>query len=114
MFVKNAWYVAGWSSEFGDALQRVTIIEQHLVMFRTSANVVVALEDRCPHRLLPLSKGKRIGDDIQCGYHGMTFDCSGACVRIPGQDNVPSTAFVDAFPVVEKNNIVFVLSLIHI
>jgi len=108
MFVKNAWYVAGWSSEFAEALQRVTILEQHLVMYRTSSNEVVALEDRCPHRLLPLSKGKRIGDDIQCGYHGMTFDCSGACVRIPGQDNVPVSAYVDAYPVVEQNSIVFV------
>jgi len=108
MFVNNAWYVAGWSSEFGESLQRVTIVNQHLVMYRTSSNAVVALEDRCPHRLLPLSKGKRIGDDIQCGYHGMTFNCSGTCVRIPGQDNVPSTAYVDAYSVIEKNNIVFV------
>jgi len=108
MFVKNAWYVAGWSSEFAQSLQRVTLLGQHMVMYRTSTNLVVALEDRCPHRLLPLSKGKRIGDDIQCGYHGMTFDCSGACVRIPGQDNVPASAYVDTFPVVEKNNIVFV------
>ena len=108
MFVKNAWYVAGWSSEFCNELRRVTILAQHLVMYRTSANVVVALDDRCPHRQMPLSKGKRIGDDIQCGYHGMTFDCTGACVRIPGQDNLPSTAYVDNYPIVEKNNIVFI------
>ena len=87
---------------------RVTVLDEHLVMYRTSDNRVVALEDRCPHRLLPLSKGKRIGDDIQCGYHGMTFNCSGACVRIPGQDNVPSTAFVNTFAVVERHNIVFI------
>ncbi len=108
MFIKNAWYVAGWSSEFGDELRRVTMLNEHLVMYRTSSGDVVALEDRCPHRLLPLSKGKRMGDDIQCGYHGMTFNCSGACVRIPGQDNVPSTAYVNTFTVVERNQIVFV------
>lgn len=108
MFIKNAWYVAGWSSEFGEELRRVTMLNEHLVMYRSSNNTVIALEDRCPHRLLPLSKGKRIGDDIQCGYHGMTFDCSGACVRIPGQDNVPSTAYVNAYAVIERNNIVFV------
>ena len=108
MYVKNAWYVAGWASEFGDALNRVTLLEQHLVMYRIDENTVVALEDRCPHRLLPLSKGKRIGDDIQCGYHGMTFNCRGECVRIPGQDNVPPTAFVTRYPTVQKNDIVFV------
>lgn len=107
-YVKNAWYVAGWSSEFDDALRPVTIIEENLVMFRNSSGAVVALEDRCPHRQLPLSKGKRIGDDIQCGYHGMTFDCEGKCVRVPGQDNVPSTAYVESYPVHEKNEIVWV------
>ena len=108
MFVKNAWYVAGWSSEFEESLRRITVLGQHIVTYRNNAGSVVALEDRCPHRQLPLSMGKRLGDDIQCGYHGMTFDCTGKCVRIPGQDNVPSTAYVQAFPIIEKNNIVFV------
>ena len=108
MYIKNAWYVAGWAVEFDVALKRVVVIEQPMVMYRINPTKVVALEDRCPHRLLPLSKGKRIGDDIQCGYHGMTFDCEGACVRVPGQDNVPASAYVRSFPVVQKNNIVFV------
>jgi len=107
-YVHNAWYVAGWASEFDDSLKRVVILEQPLVMYRNTSGTVVALEDQCPHRLLPLSKGKRIGDDIQCGYHGMTFNCEGRCVRVPGQDNIPSSAFVTAFAAHEKNNIVFV------
>lgn len=107
-FVRNAWYVAGWSSNFGDALAPLTILNQNLVMFRASDGHIVALEDRCPHRLLPLSKGRRIGDTIQCGYHGMTFDGAGKCVRVPGQDNRPSSAYVDAFPVEERSDIVWV------
>lgn len=107
-FVKNAWYVAGWSRDFGDDLKKVTIVDQNMVMYRTSEGNVVALEDRCPHRLLPLSKGRRIGDDVQCGYHGMTFDCSGKCVRIPGQDNLPASAYVEAFAVEERHGIVWV------
>lgn len=108
MYVRNAWYVAGWASEFTEALMRVTVLEEHLVMYRIDESTVVALEDRCPHRLMPLSKGKRIGNDIQCGYHGMTFNCSGACVRVPGQENVPSSAFVQSYEVRQKNDIVFV------
>ena len=107
-YVKNAWYVGGWSSEFGDELRSITILEQNIVTYRNSSGTVVALEDRCPHRQLPLSKGKRIGDDVQCGYHGMTFDCSGKCVRIPGQENVPASAFVNAYPVHEMNDIVWI------
>ena len=108
MYVRNAWYVAGWASEFTEDLRRVTVLGEHLVMYRIDANTVVALEDRCPHRLMPLSKGKRIGNDIQCGYHGMTFNCEGACVRVPGQDNVPASAFVTSYIVRQKNEIVFI------
>ena len=107
-FVRNAWYVAGWSRDFGEALRALEITGQRLVMFRTSQGTVKALEDRCPHRLLPLSKGKRIGDTIQCGYHGMTFDGAGQCVRVPGQQNTPKSAYVEAFPVEERHGIVWV------
>ena len=96
-WVRNAWYVAGWSSEIDEEPRRVTILDEHIVMYRQSDNSIAALEDRCPHRQLPLSKGIRVGDDLQCGYHGMTFDCSGRCVRIPGQDNIPATAYVERY-----------------
>jgi len=107
-FVLNSWYVAGWSEEFADGLIPLEITGQRLVLFRDTGNTLFALEDRCPHRLLPLSKGKKIGDTVQCGYHGMTFDGSGACVRVPGQDNTPERANVRAFPIVERHGIVWV------
>lgn len=107
-FVKNAWYVAGWSHDFGDELKPLTIVGENIVFFRASDGQLVALEDRCPHKLLPLSKGKRIGDTVQCGYHGMTFGKDGRCVRVPGQDNLPASAYVDAFPVEERHGIVWV------
>lgn len=106
-FVRNAWYVAGWSRDFGEELRALEIVGQRLVMFRASDGIK-ALEDRCPHRQLPLSKGKRIGDTIQCGYHGMTFDGGGQCVRVPGQSNLPKSAYVDAYPVEERHGIVWV------
>ncbi len=107
-FVRNAWYVAGWSHDFGEPLRALEILGQRLVMFRESTGRLGALEDRCPHRLLPLSKGKRIGDTIQCGYHGMTFDGGGRCVRVPGQQNTPQSAYVRAFPVEERHGVVWV------
>lgn len=107
-FVRNAWYVAGWSRDFAEGLVPLTICAQTLVMFRRADGEVAALEDRCPHRQLPLSKGKRIGDTIQCGYHGMTFGSDGACVRVPGQSNLPGSAYVESYPVLERHGIVFV------
>jgi len=63
---------------------------------------VVALEDACPHRKLPLSMGKLIDDVVHCGYHGLQFDCDGLCVGAPTQDKIPANAWVRSYPVVEK------------
>lgn len=107
-FVKNAWYVAGWSEDFGEALTPVTLLGEALVLWRCSDGRLVALEDRCPHRLLPLSMGKRVGDAVQCGYHGMTFGPDGACVRVPGQSNLPASAYAESFPVEERHGIAWI------
>ncbi|MCO5608881.1 hypothetical protein L7F22_063099 [Adiantum nelumboides] len=42
-------------------------------------------EDKCPHRLAPLSEG-RINEkgELQCSYHGWCFaPCTGSCTLIP-------------------------------
>jgi phenylpropionate dioxygenase-like ring-hydroxylating dioxygenase large terminal subunit len=93
-FVKNAWYVAAWSSEVGRQLLSRTILGEQVVLYRREDGTPAALVDRCPHKLAPLSLGELKGDHVQCGYHGMTFDCSGACIRVPGQQNIPPTARV--------------------
>jgi vanillate O-demethylase monooxygenase subunit len=63
-YVRNAWYVAGWSSEFANDLGAVKILDDNIVIYRTSKGRVIAMEDRCPHRFLPLSMGKLIGDNL--------------------------------------------------
>ena len=42
------------------------------------------LTDRCPHRKAPLSSGEVVGNDIQCGYHGIRFAADGTCTHVPG------------------------------
>lgn len=102
MFLKNAWYIAAWSHEISRNLTQRWIAGEPVVLFRKEAGEVAALEDRCPHRRAALSMGKLIGDTVQCGYHGVQLDCSGACVRIPGQSTIPPSMRTRAFPVVEK------------
>jgi phenylpropionate dioxygenase-like ring-hydroxylating dioxygenase large terminal subunit len=101
-FLNNAWYVAAWEQEIGRKLLARRLLDQPVVMFRTEAGAVVALEDRCAHRFLPLSRGELTADGVVCGYHGMVYGEDGRCVRIPGQDVIPSNACVRRFPVVER------------
>jgi vanillate O-demethylase monooxygenase subunit len=108
MFLRNCWYVAATDEELGSSLMARTLLDRPVVMFRREDGAPVALEDRCSHRFLPLSEGYLVGDVIQCGYHGMEFDCTGACVHIPGQDSVPSGAHIQAFPVCEKWHFIWI------
>ena len=90
MWIRNAWYVAAWSHEIaGDGLLARTIMNEPLVLYRTSNGSVVAMEDRCCHRLAPLSLGRREGDDLRCMYHGLKFGPDGRCNEIPGQTTIP-------------------------
>jgi vanillate monooxygenase len=102
MYLKNCWYVAAWASEVGAAPLARTICSEPVMLYRTGAGAVAALEDRCCHRNLPLSMGTVEGDAIRCGYHGLKYDARGACIEIPGQKQIPPGARVRAYPLVER------------
>ncbi|MDX3894015.1 aromatic ring-hydroxylating dioxygenase subunit alpha [Pusillimonas sp.] len=108
MWIKNCWQVAAFSNEVRNAILTRKFLNIGTILYRTQDGQVVAMEDRCPHRLTPLSKGSVQGDNIQCGYHGLCFDRQGACVVVPGQENIPSKARVRVFPSVEKFNLVWI------
>ncbi|MEZ5744774.1 MAG: aromatic ring-hydroxylating dioxygenase subunit alpha [Sphingomonadaceae bacterium] len=103
MYLRNCWYVACWSHELGEELITRTICEKPVLLYRKENGDPVAIGNLCPHRFAPLHMGKRIGDTVQCGYHGMVFGESGACVLNPHHGGVISPAMrVDAWPAVEK------------
>ncbi len=111
MFVKNAWYCAGWDydvSQGKNVLVSRLIAGEHVVLYRKPDGVVVAMEDRCPHRQAPLSLGRKEGDSLRCLYHGMIFAADGQCTEIPGQSVIPPAACVRVFPVVEKDSWIWV------
>jgi len=108
---KESWYVAFWSEDLdGGALHPRRILGEPIVFFRSGAGDVIALEDTCPHRFAPLSLGKVVeGDRIECAYHGLRFDGSGACVFNPHTDHkIPPAANVRSYPVVEKYSLVWI------
>jgi phenylpropionate dioxygenase-like ring-hydroxylating dioxygenase large terminal subunit len=107
-YVRNAWYVGSWSPDLqADTLQAIQILGEPIVLWRT-AQQVVALADRCVHRLAPLSLGRCEADKLRCMYHGLLYDTQGQCVQIPGQDTIPPAARVRSYPVVERHSWVWV------
>ncbi|XP_076892803.1 protochlorophyllide-dependent translocon component 52, chloroplastic-like [Bidens hawaiensis] len=85
-----------------------------VVWWDKNLNTWKVFEDRCPHRLAPLSEG-RIDQwgRLQCVYHGWCFDGSGDCKLIPQAplDGPPvhtlPKACVAVYPSTVQNGIVW-------
>jgi hypothetical protein len=78
------WYPAAWDHE----IARGQVIEvkfwgRSIALFRGEDGALAAVEDRCAHRQLKLSKGEVRGCALTCRYHGWQFDGKGRCVGIP-------------------------------
>lgn len=98
--MQNAWYAASWDHLLGDGPLAMTLLEQPVILFRDSGGQIRALEDRCPHRFAPLSRGRVNGDVIVCGYHGLEFGGDGHCVRNPhGKGAIPKALQVRTYSV---------------
>lgn len=109
-YLENAWYVAALTDEVTAAgLFRRVLLERSVMIYRKLDGTPVAMDDRCPHRFLPLSAGTRIGDEIQCHYHGLRFNSEGLCVHNPhGDGKIPSAAQVRDYPVVERDGFIWI------
>jgi phenylpropionate dioxygenase-like ring-hydroxylating dioxygenase large terminal subunit len=107
MYLRNAWYVAASDVEIGRSLYPTTLLGEPIVLFRKTDGELVGLEDACPHRKLPLSMGRLDGDQVECGYHGLTFDGKGTCTRAPTSGRIPSRARVHSYPIQVRYGLVW-------
>jgi len=108
-YVRNAWYVASWSQDLvAEKPFAITILGEPIVLWRTAGGALNALEDRCVHRLAPLSLGRCEGERLRCMYHGLLFAADGKVVEIPGQELIPATARVRRYAVVERHSWIWI------
>ena len=77
-----------------------------------AGGTLVAFEDRCPHRLAPLSAGRVDGDSLVCPYHGWRFGADGGCTAVPALGpGVPAPRRARAgaaWGVVERHGLVWI------
>jgi phenylpropionate dioxygenase-like ring-hydroxylating dioxygenase large terminal subunit len=108
MFLKNAWYVAAWDHELREGPLPATILGENIVLFRRKDGQAAALANQCPHRRLPLSMGRVQDGELECGYHGLTFNHAGDCTRAPCADQLPERARVRAYPIEERYGLLWI------
>ena len=107
------WWAMALSEAVNDQTPlAVAFAGEELVLFRNAAGQAFALEDRCPHRRVPLALGRVVASGLQCGYRGWTFDgATGSCTQIPNLhagERVPARYGARAFAVSEANGFVHV------
>lgn len=108
--LRSAWHAVAMSHEVGDTPNQVWLLGQPWVLARLDGSVR-AFEDRCPHRLAPMSAGRIEDDALRCGYHGWTFDGDGGCTSIPAlgdTDHLPPRArLAAAWGVTEAHGLIW-------
>jgi phenylpropionate dioxygenase-like ring-hydroxylating dioxygenase large terminal subunit len=111
--LRNIWYFALAARDLraGKLVHR-EICGAPIVFARTPDGAAFALRDNCPHRGAPLSEGCMRGNDVECCYHGWTFDSAGQCTSIPAlvaDDPVDlSKITVQSFPVRERQGLIWI------
>jgi len=111
---RNYWYPVLESRKFGKAPKAVRVVGESIVLVR-DGDKVHALHNRCPHRGVPLSAGRReFPGTISCIYHGWTYRlASGELVAAltDGPDSPicgKAGVRVKTYPVEERAGIVWV------
>lgn len=107
-FVRNAWYMAGWSGDLSDKPLAITMLNEPIVIFRGARGTLGALSDVCPHRAVPLSLGTINGDTIVCPYHGIAFDAGGVCRKNPHVQGPPDRLRAQSYSVADRHGIIWV------
>jgi phenylpropionate dioxygenase-like ring-hydroxylating dioxygenase large terminal subunit len=104
----NFWYPVALSDAVKEKPVGVTLLDQKLVLYRTSQGVVAA-NDLCLHRGVPLSMGWVEKDTIVCAYHGFRYDVLGKCIQIPAHPSaaIPPKLCLKTYPVKERYGLVW-------
>jgi vanillate O-demethylase monooxygenase subunit len=108
-FLRNVWYAAAWAQEIRRALNARTLLGVPVVLFRDAQQGPVILADMCPHRFAPLSRGRLVGSDVECGYHGLRFGRDGRCTLNPHAPELeaPSALRARAYPAIERHGVIW-------
>lgn len=109
--IPNQWYAVFESRSLTGKPVGIERLGERLVAWRTDAGEAVVQRDRCSHKGARLSLGRIADGCIECPYHGLRFDATGACRLAPfmgRQFDIPSTWRVEAYPTREACGLVWV------
>lgn len=105
------WHPVAYSHEVNDDKPYGTfLLDQPVVIWRSSDGYVHAMQDICIHRGTALSLGWIKEDCLVCPYHAWQYDKHGTCVFIPQDPDavIPEKARTPSYQCIEKYGLVWV------
>jgi len=109
---RNYWYPVQWAEQVGRKPVPIQLLGERIVLVRDEDDIF-ALHDRCPHRGVPLSLGRRqYQGTISCPYHGWTYklDSGQMCAALTDGPESPinNKVKVGTYPVEQRLGLVWV------
>lgn len=110
--LRRYWQPVALSEELAGPrpLRPVTLMGEHLVLFRAEAGDYRLVERACPHRGVDLAYGRLEPDGLRCPFHGWLFDGRGACLEQPAEpqgSDFHTKVRQRAYPCAERNGVIF-------
>jgi len=110
--IQNLWYAVLESRQ----IPRSTPVGfmrlgERMVFWRDQTGAAHCFFDRCAHRGASLALGDLIEGHVRCPFHGLEYDSSGRCVRIPANGKnapVPPAYAMRSYPVFEGWGWIFI------
>jgi hypothetical protein len=113
----QAWYPVAFLKDLDPARPHAfTLLEQDLVLWwDRQQGQWQAFADVCPHRLVPLSEGRlNASGELECPYHGWTFNGQGQCTAIPqaepGSPTNPQRSGCQRYATAQAQGLLFVFA----
>src|SRR4030095_3481917 len=109
----NYWYAVELEQNLRRGkVKEVCFWNQSIALFRGEDGVARAVENRCAHRQLRLTKGQVEGNALVCGYHGWKYDGCGRCIEVShelghGRSKLPNIR-IQSYPVRSKYGFLWV------
>jgi vanillate O-demethylase monooxygenase subunit len=103
------WFPVAYGDEVADQPLARTLLDQPLILYRTTNRKVVVARDLCIHRGVPMHLGWQEGDELVCAYHGFRYGADGRCTKVPAQPDlpVPKKLCLETYASVERYGIIW-------
>jgi len=109
--IPNQWYAVSEAGKLRKKPLGLERLGKKIVLWRDGSGQARAAVDRCPHRGAAPSRGKIIGGELQCPWHGFRFGSDGTCTRMPcegSEARIPRGMALDMLPAREAHGLLWV------